>query len=341
MKKAAFLFLVFFRVFAASLGAAEFVEGRVRLVLNENIGRFSLYYMADIAGEEYVALFADKDPRTSFLAVQINDRNYRLGDTSSFKTTLGGSKTQPSLVFNSRIVEVTEDFSFITTSGSNLTNGVKITITITNKGKERFLAGARLLLDTELGETETPFSTDRRQITSEAQISPASGESFWVSGGAKAGLMGSASVEGLTAPDLVHFANWKRLNDAPWKTPFYQDRNFNLLPYSVGDSAVCYYYEPVAVEPGEARTITLVLASRDENGFSGALSEEPGEISRLIKTGAGPEIISRDTMQEDLVVLRDLAAKLDSFIKSGESVSEEELSAIELVLSRLKAKYGL
>jgi hypothetical protein len=338
MKKAALVVLVFFLI-ALPAGAAEFIEGRIRLVLNENTGRFSLYYMADIAREEYVPFFADRDPRTSFLAIQINDRNYRLGDSSSFKISLGGSGTNPSLVFESPALRITEDFSFVKTSGSYLTNGVKITITITNKGRQRIQAGARFLIDTSLGEGAVHFSTDKREISSEALIDPASGDAFWVSGNGRLSLMGSVSGDGITGPDLVHFANWKRLNDASWKVPFYQGRNFNLLPYSIDDSAVCYYYEPAAVEAGSARTITLLLASKDDSGFSGNVAEETDDISRLIDISAKSE--TDDTTQADMVILRDLVSKLDEYIKSDASVSEEELAAIELVISRLKAKYGL
>jgi hypothetical protein len=340
MKKAAVFFL-FFLLIVSSVGAAEFVEGRIRLVLNENTGRFSLYYMADIAREEYVPFFVDRDPRTSFLAIQVNDRNYRLGDSSAFKTSLGGSGTNPFLVFESPALRITEDFSFVKTSGSYLTNGVKITITITNKGRQQIQAGLRFLIDTNLGEDGIHFSTDKREIRSEALINPASEDAFWISGNSSLSLMGSVSGEGITMPDLVHFANWKRLNDVSWKTPFYQGRNFNLLPYSIGDSAVCYYYEPLAVNAGEARIITLVLASKDESGFSGNFAEESDEMSRLVEISARKETPSNDTMQADIVILRDLAARLDEHIKSGASVSEEELATIELVISRLKAKYGL
>jgi hypothetical protein len=149
--------------------------------------------------------------------------------------------------------------------------------------------------------------------------------------------MGSVSGDGITVPDLIHFANWKRLNDTAWKTPFYNGRNFNLLPYSIDDSAVCYYYEPAAIDTRKSRAITLVLASRDESGFSGNLSEKPDEISRLVDVSAKTET----TTEEDIVILRDLASKLDRYITSDAPVSEEELAAIELAISRLKAKYGL
>jgi hypothetical protein len=244
-------------------------------------------------------------------------------------------------VFDSPALTVTEEFNFVTTSGSYLTNGVKITITITNKSERQVQAGARLLIDTNLGEGGLHFSTDKRQVISETLLSADSDDTFWISGNGEISLMGSVSGDGITRPDLVHFANWKRLNDASWKTPFHQGRNFNLMPYSVGDSAVCYYYEPASVDPRKSRIITLVLASKDESGFSGNIAEEPDEISRLVEISAKTEEVSDNTMQADLVILRDLISKLDAYINSNAAVSEEELSAIELVISRLKTKYGL
>ncbi|MDR0402096.1 MAG: hypothetical protein LBH35_00745, partial [Treponema sp.] len=337
--------LLFFVLAVLPAGAAEFVEGRIRLALSEKTGRFSLYYMTDIAQEEYVPFFADRDPRTSFLAIQINDRNYQLGDSAAFKTSFGGSGANPSLVFESPALRITEEFRFMKTSGSHLTNGVVITVTITNKGRQRIQAGARFLFDTSLGEDGVHFSTDKREIHSEALIDAASEDSFWVSGNDRFGLMGSVSGDGITRPDLIHFANWKRFNDAPWKVSFHQGRNFNLPPYSIGDSVVCYYYEPAAVEAGNTKTITLVLSSRDDSGFSGKVAEESDEISRLIAISETTETAETtktgDAMRADLVILRDLTAKLDEYARPGASVSEEELSALELVIFRLKARYGL
>ena len=322
MKKILFFLAVFFAVHSVS--AAEYIEGRIRLVINEGTGRFSLFYMADMGREEYLPLFLDQDPRTSFLSLMANNRSYRLGETSAFKTSLGGTPSNPALIFESPSLTVTEEFSFIKTSASSQANGVQITITISNSGERSVEAGIRLLIDTTLGEKNpSHFSTDLRQINNETVIDSSSADNYWVSKSSRVSLIGS--VEGLNPQDYLHFANWKRLNDASWKIPPVPGRNFNFLPYSIDDSAVCYYYEPAVIPRGGSRTITLVLSSGDEPGFTqtSSVSED-----------------STASIRADLKTLRELAVRLDEYSISG-TATDEELAAIGLLISRIRSKYGI
>ncbi|MDR2470679.1 MAG: hypothetical protein LBD09_01040 [Treponema sp.] len=322
-----------------SLFGAEYIDGRIRLVLNENSGRFSLFFMSDIAREQYQPFFTAEDPRTSFTAIQVNNRNYRLGEASAFKTRLGGTPSNPALIFESSFLTVTEEFTFIRTGSSSLTNGVRITITVTNRGEQPVEAGVRFLIDTALGEKEAAhFVTDRRQIAGEALIDGSSDDGYWVSRSGPLALMGSVGGENLTRPGSIHFANWKRLNDAPWKTPFVAGRNFNLLPYSIGDSAVCYYYEPETLPRSASRTIALILSSEDESGFAG--TNLPDELSRRIEESGRLDGDLRRSMRTDLITLRDLVARLDEYA-AGTPVSDEELAAIGLLISKIRAKYGI
>jgi hypothetical protein len=334
----------FFFVFTVSvLDAVEYTEGRVKLALNGDTGRFSLYYMTDMAQEEYQPFFFDKDPRTSFLAISVNDRNYRMGETAAFRVSIGGTASDPALIFDSHTLTVTEQFSFIRTGGAILANGIKITVIITNKSEKNILAGARLLFDTSLGEeSANHFSTGERQIISETALTAGSKERYWVSGNGRFGLMGSVAAADLTEPDLLHFANWKRLNDVSWKTPFSEGRNFNLLPYSIGDSAVCYYFEPAALEPGVSRVVSLALAAQDPAGFAGYAGSLSNELSRILRESAESlNDLSREAMRSDLILLRDLGALIDSRAASGAAVPGEEMDAIRTVISRLKTKYGV
>ena len=339
MKKVLFCLAVFFVVHSVS--AAEYIEGRIRLVINEQTGRFSLYYMADMAREEYLPFFLEEDPRTSFLSLMVNNRSYRMGESSVFKTTLKGTPSNPALIFESSSLIVTEEFSFIRTGSSSLTNGVRITITVTNKGERPVDTGVRLLIDTTLGEKKSPhFATDIRQINGEAVIDGSSADAYWTSKNDRLTLMGSVAGQNLTRPDTIHFANWKRLNDTPWKIPYVPERNFNLLPYSIDDSAVCYYFEPVSIPKGGSRTIAIVLSSGDELGFAQS-SNVPDELSALIRDSAKLEDGYFNSIRTDLITLRDLAVRLDGYIASGAAVTDEELAAIGLLISRIRSKYGI
>jgi hypothetical protein len=315
------------------LAAAEYSEGRIKLVLHENTGRFSLYYMADLINERYESLFTDQDPRTSFLTLMSGDRAYRLGDALSFKVRPGPA---PSLIFESSAFLVTQSFSFIKTAASAVANGVRMDVRIENKG-EPAPVGLRFLLDTSLGEgvLSTPhFTTDLRSFSEETLIDREREDKWWISQNGRFGFMGTIFA-GVTEPDMVQFANWKRFNDVPWKTDYSAGRNFNLLPYSINDSAVCYYFDPAPLARGESRTFSVLLAAADEKGFIPIPAASPAaeNIAGLLEQSA--VFVSAG---EDLRILQALITRIDECI-AAQSISDEELVSVELILARLKARY--
>jgi hypothetical protein len=361
----------------SGLGAADFSQGRVKLTLHENTGHFSLYYLSDDPESKYEALFTDQDPRTSFISIMINDRIYRLGESSAFRLRMEGDGVRPFFMFESSFATVYERFSFIKTPGFPVTNGIRIDIIIQNRLNREASVGFRLLLDTSLGEGsgKTPFITNKQRISAETIISNGAADAWWVSGNDHLSLMGSIAVPGGRTPDFLHFANWKRLNDIPWKTAYSGGRNFNFLPYSVGDSAVCYYYEPLSLAPGAEISCSVLLASEDPNGFIGANAGVPASVQerdRVIPSTAPPfdalgqsealpaqtqppesekppsivnlpeiSVSSEYSKEADMLLLQNCIDRIDQFIAGKVLISEEELIAMELTISRIKIRYGL
>jgi hypothetical protein len=327
---------------SAPAGALDFTGGRLKLVIHENTGRFSLYYLTDVTQERYAPLFVDQDPRTSFLTVMVNDRTYRLGEAAAFRTRIEGAPANPGIIFESSFLAVTQEFSFIKTAGSSLINGISMRIRVLNRGERETRVGLRFLLDTSLGEggSPAPFSTGQRSLNAETVIEKNAPDRYWVSRNDQVSLMGSISSGVTEPPDLVHFANWKRFNDAPWKIQYTPGRNFNNLPYSVGDSAVCYYFEPLPLTRGESRDFVILLAVEDEGGFAPPGTAEENELSRILVDSEA--LLSREEdRRDDTAAIRDLISRIDGYLSSGVSVSDEELSAIELVIARLKTRYGI
>jgi len=326
--------------------------GRIRLFLHRDTGRFSLYSITE--RETYQAFFMDLDPRTSFLAVVANGRSYRLGESPAFRTSLGGTSEKPCLVFESSFLTIIQEFSFIQTASSSVVNGVRITITILNKTGQPMEVGLRFLLDTTLGEQERAhFTTDQRQIEGDTVIDYMSTERYWVSKNSRIGLIGSIVEQNVTKPDFVHFGNWKQLYDAIWQAPHVPGGNFNLLPYSIGDSAVCHYYEPARILPGEKRIISIVLASEEGNNYARTSPPvppslpEPAEPPPPEKPLPTKEEQARtldnkleQLIQEDLATLQYLMGVLDQYAASGD-VSDEELDMVEMSIFQLKEKYGV
>ncbi|MDR1862902.1 MAG: hypothetical protein LBQ67_03170 [Treponema sp.] len=347
--RAAVLLGVFFSLLPPA-GAAEFTDGSVRLVLHEETGRFSLYSIDANSQGRHEALFADQDPRTSFLSIFFNDRIYKLGDTSAFRTRAGGNGSRPSFVFESPFLVITEEFSFIKTPGANSSNGISLRITVKNQSLQQARVGVRFLLDTDLGENSSrpPFITDKRAIGSEIFLEKGSPDGWWFSKNQQRSLMGSmfGSAENGEEPDSLYFANWKRLSDVSWKIPYRQGRNFNLPPYSVGDSAVCYYFEPRFLNREETFSFTIVLAASDERGFAaGAAGEKPEPtLARILSDSAvaAQALRSGDSAsrEKDLEMIRSILEQIEQYIASG-SVKEDDMAAIETVLDQLRERNKL
>jgi hypothetical protein len=336
---------------AAFLHAGEFANGRVKLVLHERTGRFSLYYMTDTANRRYEPLFTDQDPRTSFLTVMVNDRTYKLGESSSFRVRQG-SGPNPALVFESAFLTLTEEFVFTRSENSELADGIDIVIRAENKSNRASRIGIRFFLDTYLGEGERAhFEAGTRPVSGETLFTGEPG-AWWCSRNGNFSLFGGFPSGGNFADELL-MGNWKRLNDAAWKISVNEGRNFNLLPYSVNDSAVAYYFEPVSVDAGASREARLWLAGgggeitaaripvRDAQALAalpqGVQAALPGVQAEALP-GQSPAFAGGDP-QADLAAVRSLINRIDSYIASG-NISEEELNALELTLRQLRARYG-
>ncbi|MDR2177336.1 MAG: hypothetical protein LBP20_04750 [Treponema sp.] len=354
IKRLALVFLALAPVLSAS--GAEYEDGFIRLSLNPALGRFSLYYLTNPAYRKYEALFMDQDPRTSVLTLKLNNKTYRLGESREFNIREGGTARQPSLIFESSTLVVRQEFSFICTGNSLAANGIKISFHIENKSRRRIQAGLRLLLDTKLGETSiTPFITDNRMIQEESVFNAGDGlDGYWVSGSADGpALMGSLAAGVDRVPDSVHIANWKRLNDVPWSLDFVQGRKFNNPPYSIRDSAVAYYYEPVRIDGGEQVSFYLLLAFRDTKGFVSFRPSEGLPLSLVLAEPAVPEVrpagktaetasppnANTAIIRSDYNALRNIAARIEEHLELGTPMSDDEMAGFEQDLARIKSRY--
>jgi hypothetical protein len=356
-------------VLALPASGAEYEDGFIRLVLNPLLGRFSLYYLTDPARQKYETLFMDQDPRTSVVSLSYNNKIYRLGESEEFSVSEGGSAAQPALIFESPTLRVMQEFSFISTGASQAANGIRINFRIENMGRRRVQAGLRFLLDTKLGESSmTHFHTNNRMIQEEILFQERSSfDAYWISGTTEGpALMGSLATDVDRVPDAVHIANWKRLNDVPWALDLVSGRKFNNPPYSIRDSAVAYYYEPVRIDKGESVSFYLLLSIEDNRGFASFESSErlpvplPAQVPAFsapppalvqpsapsAETGPGsrransaPPAVNPAIIRSDYNALRDIIDRVEGYLELGARISDDEISAIEQDLARIRFRY--
>jgi len=339
-------------------------NGMIRLVLNSRTSSFSLFYAPDPEGNlrvsrsaelnkknAYIPLISHKNPNTSYLSLYVNKKIHRLGKSRSFKTNFNMLNGDPAFIFESEALLVTQSFTPVKTTNASSANGVMITVSIENKKDEEISVGLKMLLDTILSERRGShqFEIGKRVIKDETQIKGLSGEKYWISRGNGVSLMGSiVNPENLNdpPPDYIHFANWKRLNDASWSLRYYEGRSFNNLPYSINDSAVCYYYEPVVIARGQIINYSIYLTSEDAQWYYPVEVEGNLQALRSVDVNA-TQILQQSNMEEkaqkelstytltdsDRATLERMQELLNKFISGEINLNEKDLAEIERVIN--------
>jgi hypothetical protein len=230
--------------------------------------------LARASGGSYTPLLVAQDPRTSMVSLLVADRVIRLGESSDFRETAEKTTTGARFTWTSKQLAVTETFTFIGEPGADSASGVRVDLAVTNVSSRDVTVGVRYLFDTWLGEASSVhFRTDTVSgLTREMTVTSADRPAYWVSPLADDpdgfGFQCMLSGEGVTVPDRVVFANWKRLSDAPWSYTTSATRTFSQAPYSLNDSAVGQYYDPRPVPRGESMTITLALGRASPAGLT-------------------------------------------------------------------------
>jgi len=339
--KIKFFPLLAFAVAPSLLAALEIKEALIKLVVNEQTSRVSLYSLIDIAKSRYEALLFDQDPRTTFATLSLDGKQYRLGDSAEFRSTVMRTETGARIEFRSASCVVSQDIEFINTEGAALSDGVKMSFTIENVSQKDEAIGLRLLLDTWLGEKSGKhFRTDVREHIGEESYFDSKSADTWISTpGEKSDLMIILASKRSERAEGALFANWKRLNDEPWFFTAAPGRNFTLLPYSVNDSAVALYWQPANLSRGATRKASLILCQFNPKGYSTTVSRDASTEALFSQTvlalpGADPKA----ALASDLVSVRDLISRIDRALSSGTAPGSDELQAWRKILDKLEER---
>lgn len=328
---------------ASSLLALDVKEGRVKLVLYEDSGRFNLYWMQDVARERYIPLLFERDPRTSALIVLVDNRMYRMGESSDFRISVRKLEDGAEFVFRSSFLVVTQSFRFIRSSGATLADGVMMKVSAENVSEKDSLVGIRLILDSWLGERSgNHFITSlRSKVSTETRIDSTSQDLWLASPQADTadGLMMMTLPDEPLSPDSFIMANWSRLDSSPWLYDNNPTRSFTLQPYSINDSAIMVAWDERTIPRSGKREAVLLMGNRNSGGFVMDSGSSPmAELfNSAVLTGADASSIQA-AVQMDLLVVRDLLDKINKKIEAGLEVSADELSVIKQILDSLGAR---
>lgn len=327
-------------VFAATVAFGLEVEsGRMKVEIHEETGRFSLYYLQDTRTRRFIPLFLAQDPRTSVVSLYDEGRVYRLGESPVYSVDAQITDYGAVLRFRTATVTVNQEFRFVASTSAESADGVRIDFVLQNNSDQPRELGLRVLLDTYLGESSnTHFSTVTNQrITRETQLGPESATSYWLSpaqGTQAVGLRYLVDGTGITVPNRVVFANWKRLNETVWEYETNPSRNFNLLPYSINDSAAAVYYGPTVLPRRSSTTMTTVLANASAGAFDLDPASDQGGAPDT-QTGATSE---QRPLRALLGSVNDLVDEINRRLASDDALSAEEIVALRRLLDEIRER---
>jgi hypothetical protein len=312
----------------------EITEGNIHLILNERTGGFSLFYLSDPETMLYEPLFNSRSQRASYASVIVDRKTYHLGGRH-FPSRLENRGAYPAIVFESPTLTITQFFTPVTTINSSVVNGIMIDFLIQNTGSEIHSVGLRMLIDTELRErgSRDHFITENLNIRNETLLSGADGERYWINRGNNVSLMGSITNpldQSAIAPDYVHFANWRMLNESRWRLRHLNRRSF------MGDSAVSYIFEPTILESGNSFIYTIFLTAEDIEWYDIMPVTVPSNVHIPVIDWAAIDETQAVARGIDLSTLVRLQELLNRFIAGEVNLGEQDLLEIERTIERYR-----
>jgi hypothetical protein len=320
--------LVLLLLAASVLSALDVRDGLVRVVVDDTNGRSILYRLTTVKETRYEALTFDDDARTSFLAVSLDGRKIKLGESQEFKINVKRLSNGASIEYSSPVISLIQRIEFVRSTDSQIYNGFKISYEAKNLAQRDAKLALRQIWDTRLGEksgvhfiSNTASRFDTEQVFQGDTMIP-----FLVSPGDTASL--GLLLDQVARPDIVIIANWKRLSDSVWMydTPM---RGFSLAPYSINDSALGLYWNEIILKGGTSALFTSYFLTGGE-GL---------EFVKLMKAGVSianePTVApkastasAKDKLVLDIEALKKLLASIDAAIGTVDSVKDEEVQAI-------------
>ncbi len=327
---------------ASAAGALDLRDGRILLSLDERTARFSVNFLADAARNRYVSLLSEQDARTSYPTLSWNGKTYRLGESPEFRFTVRKSGDDAVVEYRASFAVVRQTFRFLRSRGATESDGLLLDFEIENLSADSASVGLRVLLDTYQGErAKRPFEVDGTGVVgAETAFSGSAVPSRLVTpGDAGASLQVQLVAAGLTRPNRVILANWKRIHDSEWAFEVSPGRGFTLLPFSIDDSAAALYFEPAEVRSGGKKILRTALGNKNDGGFSvaAATGEVPVPTSAApaaLPVGPDPFVGART----DLAALREILSRIDALLAAGGNPDPSAVEELRGLLANIRAR---
>jgi hypothetical protein len=211
----------------------------------------------------YTTLYGWPSPGTSFTTLRVDGNDQIFGSGGSFSqppTEIDSSTNQSTWVGSS--VTVQQTLRLVTNPDTGRPDTAAITYRVTNHDTVTHSIGVRTMFDTDVNNNDgAPFRLPAGPVTTERDLTGAAiPDTFQVFANlndsqhiAAARLAGA----GATTPDRLVIGQWPGLYSSPW------DYTTNPSAPITRDSAYAAYWQPTALAPGAARSVTTYYGLSD------------------------------------------------------------------------------
>ena len=351
-----FMFLLFFLAKKAECSTIQ--NKYIVVTVDDETGRLFLSTLEgrpDVKGDEKKNLLFYDEPPSSYTIIYVDDDIFTFGsDIGQLKAPVvdtGSIKIE----WRYQLISVVQEVSFVRRSKSKIEDGVLIKYSIKNLDNKKHKLGARILLDTYLGEMcKYHFEiSNKDKLMGETRFDRDNIPYYWISKD-KQGvvcLRGVLKGDLVVTPDRVIFANYKALSEILKNYQVRRSKDFDYPPYSRNDSAVALYYEPKVVDPNDMKVISTIvgLCGNEKYGNKREIIEEvvPQKKEENIQGGKKEkkkvynisnyskfknEVSNLKILQKDITSMDFLLKEIDGILDkrdSGENINSEEIRKIE------------
>jgi len=337
MKK---MILFFMTINSLLLFSFDVELGNIRLSVNPSNGRYNIFYGEQGKRNEQISAFVSEDPRTTKTILIYGNNRIILGDEGGFSIKAEPMTGGALILWERRDLEVQQQIEILNPSLRHPQGALRTTFSITNKLSNSARLSLGLIFDTYLGEDGTHFYTSENQgIEGELRFRSPNIPEFLISSSSSLGVGFRFYTQGdeVSTPSLLQISNWRRLSDGKGNSNYQEGRNFNQLPYSIGDSALYFEYPITILEGGGKRTLSLLTVPW-------APEEKRKEQDREEDKPSNPRVSDASSLtmdqlfEKDLDTLIQLVEDLNKKLTNPSLVTREDWALFESVLQEIESR---
>ena len=264
-------------------------SGIIRIKTKPHLGTFNIGVIND-DNKDVSVLSSSNEYTSTSLYLKTSKKIYKLTAGSGVHTNSFVGKNAIRLLYNiPKVADVAVDMYCFPSETPGDDDMIRVTATITNKGKKNETFSLKAILDTVLGESDKYhfYTSDGMPVKNEVIFRTMQNQKWVLSKNELASMQLLFDGGDCTAPSLVALANYSTLEKRSWEPDMLSYRAFDTV-LSYNNSAVGVIWQESKIAPLETskNVFYIALASdlRKPNGDKYLFHEENLEDEETEKT---------------------------------------------------------